>query len=781
MDAKDFKKYLLIFTDGKDQYRNSDYSDTREWNTTRTGTLPNGTTYTNRYGLTGQLVEGLKLQGYSVVTVLMKSQTFVGDQTSYQQTKDFLTYLASPGKVTADASDDNYGTDANKLYFEADSNSSYELVQEFREIANRITASLNEYSVIDYIDPRFDVTNDAGRILTVLDENGEFKHETNPEVDEDTGLESFTTPDGKKASLGYDSEKKMFYVKWEGQTIPTTTVNSEYVTPWKSQIRIQAKADFLGGNDILTNGNDPTLNKVYFTGNDTNSSTLNPSQYPAKVFPQTSANPAILDESLDYTEDTIYLGEAIDPADKFKWLFETPQNDNLYIEYLKRYKETAEYFGSDGFRQSAEYTSLDNAHKAKIDAFVATYESLKDDIADFIADGARDTEATGDTPASKEKLTLNIPYYYLEDSRGRENQPGTIWHMLDKIGTISYTWEAEQDVPDTYIKRPTTENDPNPIVYRLKVSYKADSVADHAAGSSELASEDMDGILPNYGQYFNLRAPTPVDPEDATTHNAGTVYQTVSEGNSPVITKRVYLSELENDPDDSSDIASTLVNKVMNYLQDAESNTNGQKDYPFTVSDGTNSASVTLRIKKPAEGAGDDVKLAYQWVTKSGDEEVVLTEGNLTTANLLAAAAKGYIDFSYTVTDLVFPDDNNPNTKNTLRYTVTDANAGKAISNLASGSIGLVKYINKTQVLDDIGNESKQGVLLEFKLKALTSIRCMSRIRRRRRIQTRRRHPIRGTAEIRDRETEIRAKRGLYLRSRRHRPRFPARWMSITS
>ena len=28
-----------------------------------------------------------------------------------------------------------------------------------------------------------------------------------------------------------------------------------------------------------------------------------------------------------------------------------------------------------------------------------------------------------------------------------------------------------------------------------------------------------------------------------------------------------------------------------------------------------------------------------------------------------------------------------------------------------------MKHINKTQVLNDIGNESKQGVLLEFKLK----------------------------------------------------------------
>ena len=694
------RKYVIIFTDGKDQYHQSGASDADK---------PN-------QGITGQHVAALKNAGFKIVTVLMKSQTFTADPTGYAKTQNFLRALASYGKQTDDTTNPDYESDDNKLYFEADSNSSYELVQAFREIASRITAGLNGYTVRDYIDPRFDVTNEAGDILTVLDSDGEFKQSTNPDVDEN-GIRSFTTPDHKQAYLGYDAARQMFYVEWRTQDIPSSTLKSSNVNTWSSQVRIQAKQDFLGGNDILTNGNDPTLNKVYFPGKDTNSSEIPGEYYPAKVFPQTSANPAILDESLDYTEDTIYLGEAIDPADKFKWLFETPQNDNLYIEYLKRYRETAEYFGSDGFRQSAAYTSLDNAHKVKIDAFVDTYEDLKDDIADFKADGARDIEATDDDPETKEKLTLNIPYYYLEDSRGKENQPGTIWHMLDKIGTISYTWDVEPDVPDPYIKRPTTENDPNPIVYRLKVSYKADSVATHAAGASELAAEDMDGILPNYGQYFNLRAPTPVDPEDATTHNAGTVYQTVSEGNSPVITKRVYLSELENDPDDSSDIASTLVDKVMHYLQDAESNTNGQKDYPFTVSDGTNTVSVTLRIKKPAEGAGDDVKLAYQWITKSGDEEVVLAEGNLTTANLLAAAAKGYINFSYTVTDLVVPDDNNPNTKNTKQYTVTDANAGKAISNIASGSISLVKHINKTQVLNDIGNESKQGVLLEFKLK----------------------------------------------------------------
>ena len=702
----DGKKYIIIFTDGKDQHRNSNASDANEAD----------------QGLTGRWVRRLKSEGFSVVTVLMKSQTFNKNQQDYERTQNFLKALASYGKITDDTSAGNYNTDDNKMYFEADSNSSYELVQEFREIANRITSSLKEYSVIDYIDPRFDVTNDAGRILTVLDENGEFTNETNPEVDAETGLRGFTTPDGKKAYLGYDSDKKMFYVKWNEQTIPSTTVNSESVTPWSSQIRIQAKEDFLGGNDILTNGNDSTLNKVYYDGYDTNSSTNPPSAYPAKVFPQTSANPAILDEDLDYTEDTIYLGEAIKPADKFKWLFDTPSNDNLYLEYLKRYVAWGEYLGSDEFRQSVSYTSLDADHKSVIDSFVSVYDAKKDQIDDFLADGAEDIAAAGDDPESKANMTLTIPYYYLEDSRGNENQPGTMWHMLDRIGEISYTWEAAEGVPDPYIKRETTEDDPNPIVYTLKASYKADAVADHQTQALWLADQNIDGITPNSGQYFDLKPPVANDPQDISDHHAGTWSQIVGEGQSPVINKKVYLSELENADSDSSDIASTLVDKIYHYLGDAVSNTNGQKDYPFTVSDGANSTDVTLRIRKPTEDeseADPAIKLVYEWlsITTAGETtiEIVLSGGVIEEADLTEAAAKGYLNLSYTVSNMTVPDDGNPNTKNTKKYTITDAHAGKAIINLVSGSIKIRKQINKTQLLKDIDDNG--GVVLEFKLK----------------------------------------------------------------
>lgn len=62
------------------------------------------------------------------------------------------------------------------------------------------------------------------------------------------------TADGKQATVKYDSSKKMFYIEWSGEEIPTTTrivTGQNKVSVWSSTITVRAKEDFLGGNDIL--------------------------------------------------------------------------------------------------------------------------------------------------------------------------------------------------------------------------------------------------------------------------------------------------------------------------------------------------------------------------------------------------------------------------------------------------------------------------------------------------------------------------------------------------
>ena len=199
-------KYIILFTDGKDQGPSRNRVIDKTW-------LNN-----NGYS------------DYKIITMFMRSAGM--SNTDVADSRTFLSGLASGGKN---------GDPNEKLCYEATSNNPNEIVDQFRQIAQYIVTGLQNYSVRDYIDPRFDVINEAGQVLSVLDENGQFTHATNPDVDEQ-GFRGFTTPDGKQAQLGYDREKKMFYVLWQNQDIQASPVagvtENAAVTPRQHQIRL---------------------------------------------------------------------------------------------------------------------------------------------------------------------------------------------------------------------------------------------------------------------------------------------------------------------------------------------------------------------------------------------------------------------------------------------------------------------------------------------------------------------------------------------------------------
>lgn len=428
-------KYLIIFTDGKDT--NGDADQTGTW------------------GATGTRVQQLKNQGYTVITVLMKSASMEASG-EYASAAAFLQGLASGGKD---------GDPNKKLYFEADSNSSHDMVEQFRDIAEHIATGLYDYAVRDYIDPRYDVVNDAGLVLSVLDENGNFTEgvETSGEY---RGFRMFTSADGKQALLGYDSQRKMFYVLWPHQDIPVTPRGSQtLVNTWHGQVRVRAKEDFIGGNDVLTNGNEPELNSVYkpANGNFTQIDKSNPTQRPYKDFPMATANPATLDVSLMNYEDTVFLGEDVSPYALYQHVAQqgtTGDGTQWYIEYLER-------FGIKKHNDADYY-------------------------ADILKGGNAGTAAPNETVTiTDDTITIRLPYYYLDAGEvindHRIYAGSDARHQADQVGWLTYTWKKVQnnnaDAADDYFEDFTTDVTDD-IRYELTVKYEPLPVGNAASGDN---------------------------------------------------------------------------------------------------------------------------------------------------------------------------------------------------------------------------------------------------------------------------------------------------------
>ncbi len=93
------------------------------------------------------------------------------------------------------------------------------------------TEPITNATVMDTIDPRFEVVDDLGNPLP-------------------KGSAIVTNKDGTKATL-YIPQDDPAYVIWTGQTIPVDKTGN---TPtWVQKIHVRAKSEFIGGNDIPTN------------------------------------------------------------------------------------------------------------------------------------------------------------------------------------------------------------------------------------------------------------------------------------------------------------------------------------------------------------------------------------------------------------------------------------------------------------------------------------------------------------------------------------------------
>ena len=396
-------KCLIIFTDGKD--------------TTGLNDSEKDTTKEDGMDKAKKLTQGLKEEGYKIYCVMLKGASAVDQQNN--EALEFLTALASEPKS-------EYVYDAEDVE---------SLTQAFTtKILDNLVGNLSDYTVQDYIDPRFNLVDADGTII-YLNKGGSIKlgeSESSIPLNENgyeiNVMKSTDNQDKscEKAMLYYDSTNEMYYLQWQNQTIPACGKNANQIDIWKAKITVKAKDDFIGGNVILTNGNDEDMNIVY-DPEDKNSE--------KKSFPRTAVNVALSDLTMKNESDIIYKGQTISPESLMDILGKNVE-DNAYYEYLERY---------------LSYISENEEYREK-------YEEI--------------------TKALASGKEVEIPYMYLPDKAGT-NQTG-IKHKNDKIGTLIYQWEeCKKDGQDSYI--PKTENpkyedfvteDTDSRYYRLKIQYK---------------------------------------------------------------------------------------------------------------------------------------------------------------------------------------------------------------------------------------------------------------------------------------------------------------------
>lgn len=190
-------KYVLLFTDGEPTGSGNSWDTTAQQNAEN---ITNGT----------ESIKGIKQEGYTVYTIGFglrdKAKAFLEGGT-YGRT----TYPGSASKNCA---------------FNAEN--ATQLGDIFKDIQNTITQdiSITGATITDIIDPRFELLKDDGTLYTQDDLNN--------------GVEV----NGGTVSL----VKENYQIQWTDQTIPNKK-NGE----WNKTIKVKAKDNFVGGNNVTTN------------------------------------------------------------------------------------------------------------------------------------------------------------------------------------------------------------------------------------------------------------------------------------------------------------------------------------------------------------------------------------------------------------------------------------------------------------------------------------------------------------------------------------------------
>lgn len=109
---------------------------------------------------------------------------------------------------------------------------SNDLINKFSDIFGKITVQISNATVIDYIDKRFVIIDENGK---VLDDGDEFAG----------------------GSIHLDKDKGEYYIHWDDVNLSYS--NDEH-KGWHQTIFVKAKDEYIGGNNVTTNGNGSGIN-----------------------------------------------------------------------------------------------------------------------------------------------------------------------------------------------------------------------------------------------------------------------------------------------------------------------------------------------------------------------------------------------------------------------------------------------------------------------------------------------------------------------------------------
>lgn len=272
-------KYVILFTDGEPTGNDSVWDD-------------------NYQDYAEKAAKALKDKGIKVFTV------------GFALSKKGQKFLAGDKKDST-----NYpGIASEGCAFNA--TNAEELAKIFEKIQNSVTepSAIQNATITDVIDPRFVILDKDGKAITA----DQLKDGKTVKVNDGTV---------------YLDAKGNQCIKWEGQRIPNKKENEAGNACWSKSIKVKAKDDYIGGNNVPTN---VSPDSKISTG------------YGDAILPQPRVN-VKSDLAVNNNETTIFYGDKVPTAeDILKVLFDKAKPQG-YVTQLDGKKKLVTYtMGANG-------------------------------------------------------------------------------------------------------------------------------------------------------------------------------------------------------------------------------------------------------------------------------------------------------------------------------------------------------------------------------------------------------------------------------------------------
>ena len=191
-----------------------------------------------------------------------------------------------------------------------------ELAKIFEKIQNTVTepSAIQNATITDVIDPRFVILDKDGKAITA----DQLKDGKTVQVNDGTV---------------YLDAKGNQCIKWEGQTIPNKKENEAGNACWSRSIKVKAKDDYIGGNNVPTN---VSPDSKISTG------------YGDAILPQPKVN-VKSDLVVNNKETTIFYGDKVPTKDEIlKRLFDKTQPQGNVTQLDGTKKLVTYTMGADG-------------------------------------------------------------------------------------------------------------------------------------------------------------------------------------------------------------------------------------------------------------------------------------------------------------------------------------------------------------------------------------------------------------------------------------------------